>query len=456
MRAADGTTPLPDLEKFDQAVELAWREFRGTLADHIGAMRGEDILVVELAEEPGAGGYLPCVQFLAWSDDLVRCEVPSNAFLDPRFALSPADETLLGELGWQHPTCGPDDDPADGSPAHFLDRTVRWSDQLASMTVATFRDVWSVPHPSFLRAEAVGRRAGHLTGPTVRDWLASSDVDPMVAVAPRDPDHLRDLVEAALTDLLGDQPQVDGDGDFVLTIEGHAVFVIPHHTEPVVRLSVPLLYRIGGRTRAAETVADLTARWSHLRFVLREDRLNAVVEIPGFPFVPRHLTDLLERVTAFLATVDRAFAARFDAVGHRTTPRPAVANHERAPDVPPALMAVMQLVRYGEGTLAAETAADVCERDRAAILDYMRISAERTAEWGGSLERARAEANPDEVVHCEGEATAWAGTLAALSGALRAVSFSRPGLTPAPPEEPPRQLELFDEPSELTLFDAPR
>ncbi|SEL36936.1 T3SS (YopN, CesT) and YbjN peptide-binding chaperone 1 [Rhodococcus maanshanensis] len=444
---------MPDLEKFDQAVELAWREFRGTLADHIGTMRGEDILVVELAEEPGVGGYLPCVQFLAWAEDLVRCEVPSNAFLDPRFALSPADEALLIELGWQHPTCAPDADPGDGSPAHFLDRTVRWSDQLASMAVSAFRDVWSVPHPSFLRAEAIGSRGANLAGPTVRDWLAS-DVDPMLAVAPRDPDHLRDLVEAALTDLLGDQPQVDSDGDFVLTLEGHAVFVIPHATEPVVRLWVPLLYRIGGRTRAAETVADLTARWSHLRFVLREDRLNAVIEVPGFPFVPRHLTDLLDRITAFLATVDRAFAARFDAVGYRTTPSPAT-DHECVPDVPPSLMAVMQLVLFGEGDLDAEMAADVCERDRTTILEYMRISAERDAEWRGSLEKARAEADPDEIALCEGEAAAWSDTLAALSGALRVVSFSRPGLTPAPPVEPPRQMELFEDPAELTLFDDP-
>ncbi|MFF0817589.1 hypothetical protein ACFYVR_20840 [Rhodococcus sp. NPDC003318] len=444
---------MSDVEKFDHAVELAWRMFRGALADHVGAMRDDDILVVELPDrDDTADGYAPCVQFLGWARGQVRCEVPSNAFLAPRFALSPDAESLLLELGWQPPTCAPDEESADGSPAFFLDRPSRFSDQLAAMAVTVFREIWSVPHPSFLRIDTAGEAPESPVAALTSTPPEVTDLEPMLAVTPRDPDHLRRLVENTLTDVLGELPATDADGDFVLSVEGHSVFVVPHPREPVVRLWVPLLYRIGGRTRAAEIVADLTAQWSHIRFVLREDRLNAVVEIPGFPFVPRHLTDQIDRVSTFLGTVDQAFAARFDAVGHRAT---AAADHECEPEIPAALLTLVQLVLYARDSLDDDTVAEICDRDRATVLDYLRIAAEQKSEWRDNLTKARDADETDEIDLCESEHSAWSQTHDALRGALRVVTFSRPGDHPAPPAPAPRQATLFDDPDELTLFDEP-
>lgn len=447
---------MSDVEKFDHAVELAWRMFRGALADHVGAMRDDDILVVELPDREETAGYAPCVQFLGWAHGQVRCEVPSNAFLDPRFTLSPDDETLLLELGWLPPTCAPDEESEDGSPAFFLDRPSRFSDQLATMAVTVFREIWSVPHPSFLRIDTAGETPDATVVALTAPSPEVTDLEPMIAVTPRDPDHLRRLVENTLTDLLGELPATDADGDFVLSVEGHSVFVVPHPREPVVRLWVPLLYRIGGRTRAAEIVADLTGQWSHIRFVLREDRLNAVVEIPGFPFVPRHLTDQLDRVSTFLGTVDQTFATRFDAVGHRAT---AAAEHECEPEIPSALLTLVQLVLYARDSMDDDTVADICDRDRATILDYLRIAAEQKSEWRDNLAKARDAQETDEVDLCEGEHSAWTQTHDALRAALRVVTFSRPGNAtppaPAPPHSVSPQVALFDDPDELTLFDDP-
>ncbi len=87
---------------FDRDVDRAWREFRGDLADHVASMRDGGGLVLEpLAEESG-GPAGPCVQFYAWGDQQVRCEVPSNLHLSDDRYLSPQDEALLLELAGKH------------------------------------------------------------------------------------------------------------------------------------------------------------------------------------------------------------------------------------------------------------------------------------------------------------------------------------------------------------------
>ncbi|QBJ97878.1 hypothetical protein ERC79_19470 [Rhodococcus sp. ABRD24] len=149
-----------DIESFDQAVERSWSRFQTALADHIAVMQDDDLLVLEWSEETTVDGFVPCVQFLVWDGDQIRCEVPSNDYLAQRYALSPSDEKRLSELGWDPPTRSAGDEPCGGSPAFYVDKEQRWSDQLASMAVTAFREIWSVPHPSFLRAEAAGTLAG--------------------------------------------------------------------------------------------------------------------------------------------------------------------------------------------------------------------------------------------------------------------------------------------------------
>ncbi|WP_254072904.1 T3SS (YopN, CesT) and YbjN peptide-binding chaperone 1 [Rhodococcus rhodochrous] len=48
--------------------------------------------------------------------------------------------------------------------------------------------------------------------------------------------------------------------------------------------------------------------------MLVEDRLVATVDLLGDPFVPRHLSELLQRLKGFLTVVDERFARRFDGV----------------------------------------------------------------------------------------------------------------------------------------------
>lgn len=131
-------------------------------------------------------------------------------------------------------------------------------------------------------------------------------------MAPRDPSELRELISRTVDQALGFVPQLDDDGDVVLTLGSQPVFVIAHPDKPLVRLWIPLLHAVAGRTRAAENICDLTKQWPGIRFTLDEDRLNASIDISGNPFVPRHLVDAIDVIGKFLPTVDARFAARFD------------------------------------------------------------------------------------------------------------------------------------------------
>ncbi|WFR71740.1 hypothetical protein P9209_23755 [Prescottella defluvii] len=303
-----------DITSFDEAVDRSWITFQHNLADHLSAMRNDDILILDWIEESTVEGFTPWMQFLLWDNEFVRAEVSSNAYLAPLYTLAPEAEERLCELGWGRPTHLPHEEPDDGSPAFFVDKEQRWADQIAAMTVTTLREIWNVPHPSFLTTEIIGTLEG--TDLVATDIAEADpepfDLDDSAAVAPRDPDELRDLVARTVEQAMGFAPELDEDGDVVLKLDDQPVFVISHPDRPLVRVWMPLLYAVAGRTRAAENVCDLTRRWPGIRFTLDDDRLNASIDVSGNPFVPRHLVDALDLFGKFVPTVDTAFATRFD------------------------------------------------------------------------------------------------------------------------------------------------
>ncbi|WP_433611585.1 T3SS (YopN, CesT) and YbjN peptide-binding chaperone 1 [Prescottella agglutinans] len=457
-----------EITSFDEAVDRSWITFRHNLADHLSAMRNDDILILDWIEESTVEGFTPWMQFLLWDNEFVRAEVSSNAYLAPLYTLAPEAENRLCALGWGRPTHLPHEEPDDGSPAFFVDKEQRWADQIAAMTVSTLREIWNVPHPSFLRTEMIGSLEGtDLIGADTTDVdvePAGLGLDDSAAVVPGDPRELRDLVARTVEQALGFPPELDEDGDVVLELDDQPVFVIAHPDRPLVRVWVPLLYAVAGRTRAAEIVCDLTRRWPGIRFTLDDDRLNASIDISGNPFVPRHLADALDLFGKFAPTVDAGFAARF--AGRRFAdglPRGgadeqlllAVGGDEEedAGDLPPALMTLLHLDQNGSGALSAHEVAAVCGHDRDAVLEFLKITKEQELSWRESSRTARAEDDSEEADVCDCEARVWAQTHESLRAALRVIALpDPPRLTP--PAVKPDQMDLFGEPTEPTLSDA--
>ncbi|MGW6694956.1 TY-Chap domain-containing protein [Rhodococcus sp. NPDC054953] len=310
---------MSEFEDFDSGVDRAWSEHQQRLADVIAAMREDDLLALELGEESRVDGFVPCVQFLAWGDGQIRCEVPSNDYLDPRYRLTADDESRLVDLGWHRPTRRPDDEPDSGSPAFFVDKPSNWADQLASMAVTVFREVWSVPHPTFLRIDATEADTHRTLTSEEPDPEDPDGLDLQRAVTPRDEAHLHDLVASTLSELFdeppgGDDRDDDGDpddDDFMLAIGPLVGFVGPHLDGGEVQVRMPLLRDISDRTRASELLGDLNRRWPHLKFVLAADRVDVWAAVLANPYVPQHLIDTLQQLFAFTKTVDPRFATRF-------------------------------------------------------------------------------------------------------------------------------------------------
>lgn len=294
----------------DVSVDRAWAEFQRRLGDHISIMVDGDVLAVESStgDFDPADGAAPCVQFLVWDKNTVRCEVPSNDFLHPRYRLEDADEQKLIALGWNPPSENLED--PNNSPAFCVDKAQNWADQLAAMTVAAFRDVFGVQHPAFLSSDLTGNEQTPDFDPSVVESTELPTLDPTAAYMPNDIDHLKELVTLALLPMLGTLPERDSDGDIPIRVGSTVMFVGPLSESMDVQLFSPLVQDISNRTRAAEVIADLNRKWSRIKFVLIDDRLSVFLEVAGSPFVPKQLTDTCAALTSFLRTVDDEFAAR--------------------------------------------------------------------------------------------------------------------------------------------------
>ncbi|NLE82101.1 MAG: hypothetical protein GX610_21490 [Rhodococcus sp.] len=444
-----------DTFDLDTSVNHAWADFQLRLADHIAMMQQDDLLILEAGfGAVDAQRSMPYVQYLVSEGNMVRCEVPSNDLLHPDRALSDSDQTYLTELGWARPTHGLEVDDHTGSSSFFVDKSQSWSDQLAAMTVAAFRDVWGVTHPAFLESVESGNDdVPSFEAVEPADSLVPP-MSPITPVVPHDSAHLKALVSRALVSLLGVAPQQDPDGDIPVRVGNTIMFVGQLADTLDIQLFAPLVNNISDRTRACELVADLNRKWLRIKFVLVDDRLSGFVELPGNPFVPQHLTDLCGTFTQFLKTIDQSFAAKFG--GELFFDRSASSSTDvdlTAEEIPAELKTLLHLDPRGDGTLDTAVVAEVCGHDRSRILQLLNLA----HLWQSQLQQSSKLAAEDEDLSMrdafEAQAASWRSMMDLLRGALRTVviptdtteSESTAHDEPAEPPTDPGEPTLFDE-----------
>ncbi|MEU5843528.1 hypothetical protein [Rhodococcus sp. NPDC047139] len=245
---------MTDTDRFDEVLDRDWARYASQLARRITVLTASDTF--ELFAET-ASGPTACVRVQARSDGRAMVDVVGS---------------------------------------EIVTRPVSEADRLARHIVSMLRGHGKVPHPAFLHA-----------------------------LPPSALGDLRERVSEALARTLGRPVPVDADGDFVVVLDSQVVFVIVDDDGSGIRLWAPLLHAIpeddtpgvspgGRRTRALATLTELNRGWPHIKVVLVEDRLVATVDLLGDPFVPGHLSELLERLKRFLTVVDDRFARRFDGV----------------------------------------------------------------------------------------------------------------------------------------------
>ncbi|HEY0775628.1 MAG TPA: hypothetical protein VGD51_16200, partial [Nocardioidaceae bacterium] len=217
----------------DGATARAWSSFQARLADHLAEM-GDEVLVVDaLVADEEAEGATPYVQFAGFGEGaMVRGEVSSNSYLVEDHRLDPEAESAIAALGFHRPTAAAGEAEGEGSANFFVDVPVLEADRLAVMAVRALRDVFGVAHPAFLSA------SGLEVDPDVPSVPSEPaiELDEPASVMPESAEHLRELVDLALTPLFGAEPEHDEDGDIPVPWGSSLVYVRVDEDAPVVEL----------------------------------------------------------------------------------------------------------------------------------------------------------------------------------------------------------------------------
>ncbi len=309
---------MPSVEscELDRTTAQAWALFRSRLADHVAAMSGESTLQVDVESRSGADddrpGVAPYVRFCAWGNERVRCEVPGNSTLAAQFTLSAADIGTLESLGYHAAALVRNPDGADSRPTDYeLELERRHADRLAVMAVKVLQEVFGVPHPAFLRAGSLLAPLDH----SVSGLRPAPEPDAVaaeaVAVVPRDPAHLRELVDLALTPSFGHPPRHDSGGDVPVVSGVSLVLVCVHQTLPVIELFSTLIRDVDDKAEAAEVVAGLNRDINMIKFTLQGTSVLAAVQLPSMPFAPLHLRNMLAYMSKVADEVGNDLADRF-------------------------------------------------------------------------------------------------------------------------------------------------
>ncbi|MFN3338527.1 MAG: T3SS (YopN, CesT) and YbjN peptide-binding chaperone 1 [Dietzia sp.] len=318
MRAIGESPGTPDLGPGGDS----WNFFGMELEGVLGRMAEPgDQLTLELPGAGDASGAGPRVRFATrpHRDGLaLRGEIRGDANLAPRFAMGAEAERGLRAAGWRAVR------ELDGGASAWNVRR-RCGDaavSLAADVVAVLRDHCAVVRPEFLAATVDGPVADESFGLL---WVVGTDEVPQeppltapvgepAPVSPATSDELIALVREAVAAWLGEEPGVDDDGD-VLIIRGDQwlwVHVMPE--QPGVELSSRVVSGVTDRRAAAVEIALLNRDRRWIKWVLRDDDIWQIVHLPAAPFIPFHLTEMLDMFLAARADTMADLALRTQGV----------------------------------------------------------------------------------------------------------------------------------------------
>ena len=390
---------------FDAAVDGAWRHFREVLADTMETLRDGRIPLFIKQRDEAVRRHFVAVRR---SGDEVVVWVASNSTVAPDQRLSRSTLTELRRLGLARTT------------AKGYTATIPMShvDEAAALVVRVLREVLGIVHPSMLvsrdRALTPDAPAG-----LVQRWGNA-------IVRPRNADHLRAVVAATIASETGDEPGRDEDGDLVVRRGPVVAWVRCSRGEPMIHIFAHLVLEVSDPAAAQAEVTRLAQETPLLKFVLVEDAIYVLADLPASPFVPDHLRTTLRRVLGLTAEEMERVAAK---VGGRTFgTRPTSHEAQTEPDrdetaarIHPVMLRFLQLDALEEGSVDAHAMARLCHHDDDLILDLIRWNEEQEIEWMEAHDDALHRGEQAEADACERERAHAARTVRLLRQTLHLV-----------------------------------
>jgi hypothetical protein len=385
----------------DVAIDTAWAGFSDLLLGAVGDLGAAGSLIIGLptALDPAElEGAAPYVQILGLGTDQVRGEVSGDTYLDARLRLSEARTHALLALGWTAPDAMPDKEFATGSANFTADLPRSSAARLVEMTVATVRDVFGVPHPSFLEL------------PCLTPTVTSGGTH-----------NLRSQVERTLAEHFQEPVLRDADGDIAIRAGSAMVFVRVATDAPVVELFSPLLLGAPGDALALERInrANRTIRFAKLTWT--GGRVMANQELWCDPFVPELLLGAVAVMTRLADELDDRLRAEIGGRRFFEDNETADAPTDRGdPDaLHPALATIVQLT-IDNGVLSAAQAARICRHDTDLVLALIIECSRQAIQW---RQASMASGSEEEAAACRAEADSWDGTATLLRAALREIAL---------------------------------
>lgn len=127
---------------------------------------------------------------------------------------------------------------------------------------------------------------------------------------PESRDHLEQIIDVALTAVLGELPKRDEDGDIAVVTESAVVFVRVLPDQSFVRVWSEVVVQVTDSQRANFEVSVLNRDRPFTKFQLVGDRIVAQVLLPTAPFVPAHLRQTICMMCDLVNEVDDDLAVR--------------------------------------------------------------------------------------------------------------------------------------------------
>lgn len=147
--------------------------------------------------------------------------------------------------------------------------------------ITALHEVFGIVDPALLVSHS-----RELTPRSAPSWRVSpSQAD---GTRPRSEAEARELIEIALRPMAVDLTHTEV-GEPVLRHGASGVWIHTFERRPVIQVCCPLPHGAADETAAAAIVADLNTCIFGVKFLLVDDDVLLVIDMPAIPFIPGHL-----------------------------------------------------------------------------------------------------------------------------------------------------------------------
>jgi hypothetical protein len=401
------------------ATDDAWRRFRHELADRMADLHPDELVEVvgeSMINDRGLEST-PCFEF-SRDGEVVFGRVTGDC-VHAKAGVAKKARRHLVTIGWDK-----DKSPYDVTEFR-AEVDVSHVDVLAAMTVAALREVFEVAHPASL--------SGDVTvdddDPEFTDGTGGCLTTGPLAVFPTSHHDLDELIDEALSCVLGYVPGRDEDGDVVMPCGTSVVYVSSLPTGSAIRVWALLAWQITDLDRARFEVEVLNRDHPLARFALVGDRITAEMHLLSSPFVPEHLRttfrllrDLADEVDGDLAV--RVSGRRYSDSGEEDVDDTSAADveEETHDENHTSMMTLLQLDADRPRSISPAMAAHICGNDPERLLRLITSEEEQEIEWLNARDEARGDDDSEELAEvCEDERAHAERTVKLLRRALRHV-----------------------------------